>query len=127
MAVFFSVGENVEAISTWKKVEAFDISATEARQIRKEVLKYPWVPETAYILADLHMRAGDLASAQAELECLTRARPNVTRYRVVLGDVLKRLGRDGEASACYEKALELSPADVEVRDKVVEYYSRAGR
>lgn len=127
IAVCFSVGENPEAISTWKKARSFGISLTEAAQIRREARKYPSIPDVAYVLADLCTREGDLAPARARLEGLTKARPNVAEYRLALGDALRRLGRYDEAAVCYEKAMELSPANAEARNKVVEHYGRAGR
>jgi tetratricopeptide (TPR) repeat protein len=51
------------------------------------------------------------------------ARPNVAEYRLALGEVYEGQGLRREARLCYEKALELSPANQEAKKKVLEYYS----
>lgn len=127
MAVCFSVGENVEAVSTWKKATRYGVSLTEAERIRREMVRHPSVPDFAYILAELYTREGNTNRARMELEGLIRVRPNVAEYRLALGDTFAKLGRYDQAGVCYEEAAKLSPANAEVRNKLVEYYSGAGQ
>jgi tetratricopeptide (TPR) repeat protein len=122
MAVCFSVGENVEAVSTWRKARSCGISSREAEQIRKEIQKYRSIPDFAYILADLYGLRGDFHLARKELQKLVALRPNIAEYWLALGDTLRKLGCHDEAGDCYEKALVLSPANEDARRKVVEYY-----
>lgn len=120
LAVCFSFGEYVEAISTWKGLEVLNISQAEMKQIENEIEKHETIVDLAYIRADLHARKGDLLAAQRDLANLIATRPNVPEYRLKLGNVLEKLGRHGEAAASYEKALNLSPAGLEARAKLLE-------
>jgi tetratricopeptide (TPR) repeat protein len=84
MAVCFSVGENVEAVSTWRKARSCGISSREAEQIRKEIQKYRSIPDFAYILADLYGLRGDFHLARKELQKLVALRPNIAEYWLAL-------------------------------------------
>lgn len=124
MALCFSLGEGVEALSTWKNVFVpKNLSSAQLGLIETEIKKYP-IPDFAYFLADLYVFQGKLDFAQEELASLVAVRPNVAHYRMALGDVYEKLQRYREARLCYEKALELSPANQEAKRKVMEYYGR---
>jgi tetratricopeptide (TPR) repeat protein len=122
LALCFSLGEHVEAISSWNKVflpEA--LSSHQIDIISAELKKYS-IPDFAYMLADLDLVQGRLDSAQKELSSLVVLRPHVPDYQIALGDVYEKLGRRNDARLCYEKGLELSPANQEAKKKVIEYY-----
>jgi tetratricopeptide (TPR) repeat protein len=122
LALCFSLGERVEAISSWKKVFLpEELSSARIDIISAELKKYS-IPDFAYMLADLDLFQGKLDSAEKELCSLVVARPHVADYRIALGDIYEKLGRRDDARLCYEKALELSPANQEAKRKVTEYY-----
>jgi len=123
LALCFALGERVEAISTWKKILADEsLSPPEMGVIEVEAKKSV-LQDFNYLLADLHVRQGRLDLAQEELSSLVVARPRVADYRLALGEVYEKQGLRREARLCYEKALELSPANQEAKKKVLEYYS----
>ena len=65
------------------------------------------------------LRAGNLKEAERLLQAVTRAQPQHVPALNVLGVVLGRLGRNGEAVASYDKALAVAPDSVEA------WYGRA--
>jgi hypothetical protein len=48
----------------------------------------------------------------------------VAKYRIALTDILEMLGRRQEAGLCYEKTLELSPANKGAKKEVIPYYGK---
>ncbi len=122
LALCFSLGENVEAISTWKKIFVLEtLSLSQIGLIETEIKKYS-TSDFGYFLAQLHVAAGKSDLAQKELTSLVSLRPHVAEYRIALGDLFETLNRRQEARLCYEKALELSPANQEAKKKVIAYY-----
>jgi len=124
LALCFSLGERVEAISTWREIfNPASLTSARIRLVSSELNKYS-VPDFGFMRADIDVLQGRLDSAQRELSALVSLRPNVADYRLALGSVYEKLGRRTEARLCYEKALELSPANQEAKKKVTEYYGR---
>jgi tetratricopeptide (TPR) repeat protein len=122
LALCFSLGERVEALSSWNKVFLpEELSSHQIDVISAELKKYS-IPDFAYMLADLDLVQGKLDSAQEQLSSLVVLRPHVADYQIALGDVYEKLGRRNDARLCYEKGLELSPANQEAKRKVTEYY-----
>ena len=123
LALCFSLGERVEAVSTWRNIFfPANLSSARIQTISSELNKYP-DPDFGFMRADIDVLQGRLDSAQRELSRLVTARPNVADYRLALGGVYERLGRRTEARLCFEKALELSPANQEAKRKVMELYT----
>ena len=122
LALCFSLGERVEALSSWNKVFLpEELSSHQIDVISAELKKYS-IPDFAYMRADLDLFQGKLDSAEKELSSLVVLRPHVPDYQIALGDVYEKLGRRNDARICYENALELSPANQEAKKKVTEYY-----
>jgi tetratricopeptide (TPR) repeat protein len=123
LALCFSLGERVEAVSTWRSLFfPANLSSARIQTISSELNKYP-DPDFGFMRADIDVLQGRLDSAQRELSTLVGVRPNVADYRLALGGVYERLGRRTEARLCYEKALQLSPANQEAKRKVMELYT----
>jgi|SRR5271157_2962 len=127
MALCFYLGEGVEAIASWKQVFVpGEISEMQIRLIETEIKKY-MIPDFRYFLAELYVTQNKPEAAEKELVSLVGIRPNVPEYRIALGNVYERLHRSPEARLCYEKALQLSPANQEAKKKLVEYYTKERR
>ena len=123
LALCFSLGERVEAVSTWRNLfSPANLSSARIQTISSELNKYP-DPDFNFMRAEIDVLQGRLDSAQRELSALVTLRPNVADYRLALGGVYEKLGRRTEARLCYEKALELSPANQEAKRKVTELYT----
>ena len=123
LALCFSLGERVEAVSTWRNLfSPANLSSARIQTIYSELNKYP-DPDFNFMRAEIDVLQGRLDSAQRELSALVTLRPNVADYRLALGGVYEKLGRRTEARLCYEKALELSPANQEAKRKVTELYT----
>jgi tetratricopeptide (TPR) repeat protein len=122
LALCFALGERVEAISTWKKIVADESFSPPGMGVIEAEAKKSALPDFNYLLADLHVRQGRLGPAREELSSLVVARPHVADYRLALGEVYEKQGLRRKARLCYEKALELSPANQEAKKKVLEYY-----
>jgi tetratricopeptide (TPR) repeat protein len=122
LALCFSLGERVEAISSWKQIFLpKELSSLQLDLISAELTKYS-IPDFAYMLADLDLIQGKLDSARKELSSLVALRPHVPDYQIALANVYDKLGRRDDARLCYERGLELSPANQEAKKKVTEYY-----
>jgi tetratricopeptide (TPR) repeat protein len=122
LALCFSLGERVEAISEWKKIfMPANLSSAGVQLISSELCKYS-VPDFGFMRAEIDVLHGRLDSAQRTLNALVGLRPNVADYRIALGDVYEKLGWTNKAQMCYEKALELSPANEEVKRKVIKFF-----
>jgi tetratricopeptide (TPR) repeat protein len=123
LALCFSLGERVEAISEWRNIFApANLTSARVRLISSEMAKYS-VPDFAFMRAEIDVLQGRLDSAQRELTALVSLRPIVADYRLALGDVYEKLGRGDQARICYEKALELSPANQEAKKKLIRYFT----
>ncbi len=126
LALCFILGERLEAIASWSRVFVpKDLSSAEIQLICSELNKYS-VPDLAYMRSGLDVLGGKIDSAQEKLSLLVSLRPNVAEYRIALGHVYEKLGHPDEAERCYEKALELSPANQEAKTKVTEYFAKKG-
>ncbi len=123
LALCFSLGEGVEAISSWKKLfRPTELSAPGLKNLESEIRKYT-VPEFAYLLAQVHIAQGKYDRALEELKGLVSTKKETAEYTIALASVYERLSNYREASRLYEDALRLSPANQEVKRKVLEYYS----
>ena len=112
----------MEAISTWRTLFVpSNLSPARIQLISSELAKYS-VPDFGFMRADIDVLHGRFDSAQRELSALASLRPTVADYRIALGEVYEKLGRGDQARICYEKALELSPANQKAKRKVVEYF-----
>jgi tetratricopeptide (TPR) repeat protein len=124
LALCFSLGERVEAISEWQHLFVpANITSAQVQLISSELNKYS-TPDFDFMRAEIDLLQGRLDSAQRELSRLVTVRPNMADYRIALGNVDEKLGRRDEARLCYEKALELSPANQEAKNKLMQIYSR---
>jgi tetratricopeptide (TPR) repeat protein len=122
LALCFSLGERVEAVYSWKKVFLpQELSSAQLDLISVEMARYS-IPDFAYMRADLDVFQGKLDAAGKELSSLVVLCPHVADYQIALAKVYEKLGRRNDARLCYEKALELSPANQEAKNKIMEYY-----
>jgi tetratricopeptide (TPR) repeat protein len=123
LALSFSLDEPMEALRSWRKMLFVrSLSQEEKSFVETELKKYP-VADFAYFLADLNVLEGKLESARRSLSALVAVRPGIADYRLALGTVYEKIGNYREAGICYEKALELSPANQEAKKKVIEHFS----
>ncbi len=124
LALCFSLGERVEAISEWRNIFiSANLTPAQVQLISSELNKYS-VPDFDFMRAEIALLEGKLDSARRLLSTLVTVRANVVDYRIALGNVDEKLGQQDEARLCYEKALELSPANQEAKSKLVQIYGR---
>lgn len=83
--------------------------------------------ETQVNLAIARMNAGDLAAAEIAARQVVAMRDGAAGGHLVLGDVLLRGGRFGEAAAAYAAALEREPESRRARVGLGVAQARAGR
>ena len=127
LALCFSLGERVEAISSWKDIFLpQELSPAQLDLISAELKNYS-IPDLAYMRADVDLFQGKLDAARTELSSLVVLRPHVADYQLALANIYEKLGRRNEARLGYEKALELSPANQEAKKKVTQYYARGSK
>ncbi|HEV8254201.1 MAG TPA: tetratricopeptide repeat protein [Vicinamibacteria bacterium] len=86
----------LKAIAIWKKINKLDASAME-----------PYLN-----LADLYAKQGLMMEAKAQ-------------YQIVVDEYIKR-GRNREAGDVLKKLAEIDPADLKVRSKLADLYTRGG-
>jgi arylsulfatase A-like enzyme/Flp pilus assembly protein TadD len=86
-------------------------------------------PESSGILEmliDAQLAAGRAEGAVVSLQRGTQIDPDHQRYWSNLGELLARLGRDGEAKAALTKTLRRWPCDLASRTNLAAVHSRAG-
>jgi len=79
------------------------------------------------LLAEAHLRAGELARAHHQLETATAADPLDRRAHRLLGELKARQGDAAAAELSLRRALYLEPDDVLARAALAEVYRAAGK
>jgi hypothetical protein len=86
-----------------------------AREFEKAVALAPDMASAHLALAAVRQRLDGEEAAEPIVRRLVEVAPRAPRARVLLGDVLRGLGRLDEARAAYETALGLDPATADAR------------
>lgn len=69
-------------------------------------------------LAEALLRLKQPATALSHAQAAVRLRPKRSHYHVVLGDVLAALGKQEEAQAAWNQALEVDPNDAQAAQRL---------
>jgi Flp pilus assembly protein TadD len=80
---------------------------------------YPSYPRALAGLAQLAFTQGDIKQATSLAQQLVRLRPGQAGYRVFLGDVYKRAGKEREAREAWQAAARLGSGAARMRLKAV--------
>jgi hypothetical protein len=75
-------------------------------------------PHVRTALAETLLKAGDAEAALVQAQAAVKLRPKRGRYQVLVGDVLKRLGKLDQAQVAWKKALEIDPEDAEAKQRL---------
>jgi tetratricopeptide (TPR) repeat protein len=100
----------------------------EAEIIYKKALDIAPENESIYIrLTDLLRRHNRLVDAEAMLRTLTSIKPQDESQHIRLGDFFTTIGQFDKALGSYQRAIEINPASLEVRDKLIGHYLDTGK
>jgi tetratricopeptide (TPR) repeat protein len=84
-------------------------------------------PDQRFQSAIAHFNAGQYAAAQQELEPLVKALPNRFEVQELLGLVYSAEGRDEQANALFERAVQLNPKDGASRNNLATNLAKIGK
>src|SRR5215471_10665013 len=84
-------------------------------------------PDQRFQSALAHFNAGQYPAAQQELEPLAKSMPDQFEVQELLGLVYSAEGRDEQATALFERAVQLHPKDGPARNNLATNLAKLGK